>query len=142
MGTNNSTRANSRYHATRPRRTRNHRGTTAGHIWSEREHVRQKPPSACGFTAPGVGLEPTTYGLTVPENSSRADHIRPPRPGWQSWIPLSSTAVHQRPRARLSVWLSSVREHITHQPLIQWCLTICSLGGRGSGGVRASRRIA
>lgn len=40
---------------------------------------------------------------------------------WQSWIPLSSTAVHQRPRTRLSVWLSSVREHITHQPAIQWC---------------------
>jgi hypothetical protein len=39
--------------------------TTAGHIWSEREPVRRKPASTCSFAAPGVGLEPTTYGLTV-----------------------------------------------------------------------------
>jgi hypothetical protein len=60
------------------RRTRNRRGTTAGHIWSEREPVRQRPPSTCAFAAPGVGLEPTTYGLTVracnphPRPSTRA----------------------------------------------------------------------
>jgi hypothetical protein len=43
--------------------------------------------------APGVGLEPTTYGLTVPEKPSRAVHVRPPR---------------TRSRGRMS---SSVRTH-------------------------------
>jgi hypothetical protein len=42
----------------------NRRGTTAGHIWSTRSHGGSTPASTCGFAAPGVGLEPTTYGLT------------------------------------------------------------------------------
>jgi hypothetical protein len=47
------------------RTVHNHRGTNAGHIWWERDLVGQKLASTCSFAAPGVGLEPTTYGLTV-----------------------------------------------------------------------------
>ena len=65
MGTNNSNGANSRRHLASSRRSRNRRGTTAGHIWLECEPTRQNPPSTCAFAAPGVGLEPTTYGLTA-----------------------------------------------------------------------------
>jgi len=53
------------------------------------------------------GLEPRTCGLRVPEKSSRAVHVRPPRPEMAVRIPPSSMFVHRRPRARLSVWLSS-----------------------------------
>jgi hypothetical protein len=63
--TDNSRGANRRRDLASSRRTRNRRGTTAGHLWSEREPVRQKPASTCSLAAPGVGLEPTTYGLTV-----------------------------------------------------------------------------
>ena len=42
--------------------------------------VTDRTPLTCVFQAPGVGLEPTTYGSTVPEKSSRAVHVRPPRP--------------------------------------------------------------
>ena len=59
--------------------------------------------------APGVGLEPTTYGLTVPEKSSRAVHLRPPRPSVDWPIPLPSSVGHQRPWARLSDWLSALQ---------------------------------
>jgi hypothetical protein len=65
--------------------------TTAGHIWSEREPVRRKPASTCSFAAPGVALEPTTYGLTVrgsqvcprsPKGAGRPAYRRPqPRVG-------------------------------------------------------------
>jgi hypothetical protein len=46
------------------------------------------------FAAPGVGLEPTTYGSTVPAKSSRAVHARPPRP---EMAVMDSTVVHGRP---------------------------------------------
>jgi hypothetical protein len=42
----------------------NRRGTTAGHISPRPTAEVAEPRSTCGFTAPGVGLEPTTYGLT------------------------------------------------------------------------------
>jgi len=65
MGTDNSGGANTGPDAASSRRPRNRRGTTAGHISSRRSPNSSTPFSTCAFAAPGVGLEPTTYGLTV-----------------------------------------------------------------------------
>jgi len=62
--TDNSRGANRRRDLASSRRSRNRRGITAGHISSRRARDASTP-ATCAFAAPGVGLEPTTYGLTV-----------------------------------------------------------------------------
>jgi hypothetical protein len=44
--------------------------TAAGHISSRRLQNSLKRASTCAFAAPGVGLEPTTYGFTVLADTS------------------------------------------------------------------------
>jgi hypothetical protein len=72
----------------------------------------------------GVGLEPTTYGLTVPRKSSGAVHVRPPCPDMAVRLPSSSTVVHRRPLARLSHRLSDRQSPVATLAMQTWRLRL------------------
>ncbi len=63
--TDNSRGANKRRDVALSRRSRNRRGTTAGHISWRRPPNSSTPLSTCAFAAPGARLELATIRLTV-----------------------------------------------------------------------------
>jgi len=70
-------------------------GTGRGRVRGERSSDARIAVITCAFAAPGVGLEPTTYGLTVRCRSSVVIHHSPPSLLRE---PMASASVRPRPR--------------------------------------------